>query len=144
MRPWTLWLCLTLAVSMVSAAPGEKEARAAAESFGKALEQGEVSRLRPLLPAHGKVQLQLTHLGPEQGSFSANQVEALLEGFLKQGSILSFKTLQVEHDPGAFALVGCRARIVDRQGRQVDVRLHLDFQLEGQRWVLRKIRETSS
>lgn len=144
MHRWTLWLCLALAPVPLCADPGQPQARAAAQLFGQALQQGQVSILRPLLPAQGKVQLRLVSLGPEQGSFSAGQVEALLHDFLQQGAVLSFETLRVEHDSDGYALVGCRAGIVDRQGRRVAVRIHLEFQPEGGRWVLRKIREASS
>jgi len=121
---------------------GEEEARSAALQFGLALKQGDPSALRPILPRSGKVQLCLHVLGPGDGSFSAGQVEALLQEFFRQGAARSFDLLSVEHDPQRYALARGRAMLTDRQGRPARVDLHLAFQPEDGRWVLREIRET--
>jgi len=118
--------------------------RDCAATFGQALKSGDPSRLRPILPARGKVQLRLVRLGPQSGAFSASQVEAVLQDFLRQGSIESFEVLRVEHDTQGYALVRGRASLTDRDGRAGQVDLHLALQPEGERWVLREIRESPS
>lgn len=120
----------------------EDQARAAALLFGTAMKSADLSVLRPVLPEKGKIQLRLVHLGPEEGFFSSSQVEALLRDFLEQGSIRSFDLLRVEYDANRFALAHGRALLSDREGRPARVNLHLAFQPEDGRWVLREIRET--
>jgi hypothetical protein len=133
---------LALAWSVaIAAGPSEGQARAAADAVGQALTRSDPSLMRPVLPARGKVKLHLVNLGPEQGFFSSRQVEALLSGFLSQGSVESFQAQRVEFDEER-SLVHARAKIVDRQGRPVSVELHLAFQPEDGHWVLREIRET--
>ena len=122
--------------------PGEDAARTAVESFGRGLTGGDLSLIRPLLPQKGKVQLNLVLLGPERGSFSASQVEALLRDFLSQGSVQKFESTRVEHDPNGIALASARLDVTDKQGRSAAIDLHLTFQPDGQQWVLREIRET--
>jgi len=122
--------------------PGEDAARGAVESFGRGLTGGDLSLIRPLLPQKGKVQLNLVLLGPERGSFSASQVEALLRDFLAQGSVQKFESTRVEHDPNGIALASARLDVTDKQGRSAAIDLHLAFQPDGQQWVLREIRET--
>lgn len=135
-------LGLLVALAAVAQTPGKDAARAAVDVFGRGLTGGDLSLVRPLLPEKGKVQLNLSRLGPEQGSFSASQVEALLRDFLAQGSVQSFETTRVEHDPNGIALASARLDVTDKQGRSATVDLHLTFQPDGQRWVLREIRET--
>jgi hypothetical protein len=132
----------TLGISPAFAALTEGAAREAAQRFGQALLGADASRLKPILPSRGKVQLRLVHLGPEEGFFSASQVEALLGNFLRRGAADSFEVLRVEYDPQRFALALGRATVTDEQGRSVRVGIHLAFQPEGERWVLREIRET--
>lgn len=120
----------------------EDAARGAALRFGNALTQGNPSLLRDILPARGNVQLRLEVLGPADGSFSPSQVEALLRDFLRQCDARSFDLLSVEFDPRRYALARGRATLTDRQGRPASVDLHLAFQPEDGRWVLREIRET--
>jgi hypothetical protein len=129
-------------VAAAAQSPGEAAARDAVDRFGRALTSGNVSSLGALLPQKGKVQLKLVRLGPEQGAFSASQVEALLRDFLVQGSVQTFKTLRVEHDPHGVAIASSRLDLKDKQGRPATVELHLVFQPEGERWVVREIRET--
>jgi hypothetical protein len=135
-------LGLILAAVTVAQSPGESGAKSAVESFGRGLADGDLSLIRPLLPQEGKVRLNLDRLGPEQGSFSASQVEALLRDFLAEGSVQSFGATRVEHDPNGVALASARVELTDKQGRRGTVDLHLTFQPDGQRWVLREIRET--
>jgi len=135
-------LGLFVAVAAVAQTPGKDAARAAVEEFGRGLTGGDPSLFRPLLPQKGKVQLNLVRLGPERGSFSASQVEALLRDFLAQGSVQSFETTRVEHDPNGIALASARLDVTDKEGRSATVDLHLTFQPDGQQWVLREIRET--
>lgn len=134
--------CLAWGPRLRAQEPGDEEARSAALQFGLALKQADPAALRSILPQRGKVQLRLQVLGPEEGSFSAGQVEALLQDFFSQGSARSFDLLSVEHDPRHYALARGRAVLVDRQGRPARVELHLAFQPEDGRWVLREIRET--
>jgi hypothetical protein len=115
----------------------------AAREFGLALTQAELSRLKPLLPRRGKVHLRLQHLGPEQGSYSAGQVLALLDDFLQVGSVRSFElSPRCDGDRRRYSLVRGRADVRDREGRDVVVELHLTLVPEDGRWILREIRET--
>lgn len=132
-----------LAGVVIAESPGKEAALAAVNTFGSAMKSGEASLLRPLLPQKGKVQLKLVRLGPEQGSFSASQVEALLRDFLAQGSVQGFHVLRLDDDPHGLALASTRVDLTDKQGRPATVELHLTFQSEGDRWVLRGIRETA-
>lgn len=140
-------LLITLACLAWLPAPGveelgEQAARSAAQQVGSALTRGNPALLRAVLPARGNVQLCLQVLGPADGSFSPGQVEALLRDFLRQGSARSFDLLSVEQDGQRYALARGRVALTDRQGRPADVDLHLAFQPEEGRWVLREIRET--
>jgi len=140
-------LLLLLAVSPTAAqskaTPGEEQAVAAAREFGRALTDPDLARLRPLLPQRGKVQLRLERLGPEQGSYSAGQVLALLDDFLQIGSVESFELAKrSEVDGDTYALVHARAAVIDRQGHAASVDLNLTFVAEDGHWVLREIRET--
>jgi len=137
-----LLVCLFWSPGVAAQELGEDAAREAALQFGLALKQGDPSALRAVLPQRGKVLLRLQVLGPEDGSFSPGQVEALLQDFFRQGSARSFDLLSVEHDPQRYALARGRAMLTDRQGRPARVDLHLAFQPEDGRWVLREIRET--
>ena len=120
----------------------EDDAQSAARGFGQALRNADASLLKPILPSRGKVQLRLVHLGPEQGYFSSSQVEALLRDFFQHGSTQSFDIIRLECEPSRLALARGRAAVTDREGRSVEVEIHLAFQPEGDRWVLREIRET--
>ena len=124
--------------------PGAAPARASALVFGQALEQGDPSLLRGILPRKGKVQLRLLSLGPGNGFFSAGQVESLIREFLDQGALRSFRLVHVEQDAERYALARGQAEITDRQGRTRSVELQLAFQPEDGRWVLREMRETPS
>ena len=138
--------CLLVALAplvAVAEGPDEQAARRAADRFGQALVRADLSLLRPILPAKGKVQLKLSRMGPEDGFFSPGQVEALLRDFLALGSVQRFETGRVEHDPQGIALVSARVELKDKQGSPASVGLHLAFQPEGDTWVLREIRETA-
>jgi len=124
------------------AATGEPEAKVAALEFGRSLTSGDSSALRSVLPARGKVRLRLVRFGPEAGSYSADQVHALFTDFFRQGAVRSFDLLRLQCASGQHALVHARARLIDRDGRPADVDLHLTYQPEDDRWVLREIRET--
>ena len=121
---------------------GEEEARRCARLFGQALTSGQASLLRPILPTSGKIHLAATRLVPEEGYFGASQVEALLGDFLSQGSVRSFEVLRLESDGKTSALARGRAVLTDRQGRPARLGIHLSFQTEDDRWVLREIKET--
>ena len=136
-------LALLLAHGAFAEGPDERGARQAADTFGRALVRSDLSLLRPILPAQGKVQLKLMRLGPEDGFFSASQVEALLRDFLSLGKVTSFETTRVEYDPQGVALVSARVDLEDRQGSTGAAGLHLAFQPEGNTWVLREVRETA-
>jgi len=124
------------------AATGEEEARRSARLFGQALTSGQASLLRTILPESGKIHLAAPRLGPEEGYFGASQVEALLGDFLSQGSVRSFEVLRLESDGKTNALARARAVLTDRQGRPARLGIHLSFQTEDDRWVLREIKET--
>lgn len=118
------------------------EARDAALKIGESLKNSDLATLRAFLPSQGKVRLNLLCLGPVEGFYSSSQVEALLGDFLKQGSIRSFDLLVMEFDPQHYAMAHARASLTDRQGHPARVDIHLAFQPEQERWVLREIRET--
>jgi len=141
-KPFLALVALTVLVA-TAAGPGEDAARRSAEMFGQALVRADLSLLRPILPSKGKVQLTLVRMGPEDGFFSPSQVEALLRDFLALGSVQSFKTTRVEHDPQGVALVSARVELKDKQGTPASIGLHLAFQPEDESWVLREVRETS-
>jgi hypothetical protein len=122
--------------------PSTDAARGAAMQFGQALKSGDVTLLRAILPAQGKVRLNLHCLGPAEGFFSSGQVEALLREFLEQGSIRSYDLIGIENDPEHFAIAHGRSLLTDREGRSARVDIYLAFQPEGDRWVLREVRET--
>ncbi len=137
-----LLLATGISLPARSSDPGEAEARRSARAFGQALTSGQASLLRPILPSGGKVHLSLPKIVPEEGWFASSQVEALLADFLSQGSVRSFELLRMESDGKTNALARGRAVLQDRQGRPMRLGLHLSFQPEGERWVLREIRET--
>jgi hypothetical protein len=118
------------------------EARDAALKIGESLKNSDLGTLRAFLPSQGKIRLNLGCLGPVEGFFSSSQVEALLGDFLRQGSIRSFDLLALEFDPQHYAMAHARASLTDRQGHPARVDIHLAFQPEQERWVLREIRET--
>ncbi len=138
---------LVLPLLFAAAAPAgagltTAEARDAALKIGESLKNSDLSTLRDFLPAQGKVRLNLLCLGPIEGFFSSSQVEALLGDFLKEGSINTFDLLVMEFDPQRYAMAHSRASLTDRQGHPARVDIHLAFQPEEERWVLREIRET--
>jgi len=122
---------------------GQEEVRSAAAQFGRALTESNPGLLKSVLPKYGKVRTHLVCFGPEQGSFSAGQVEALLRDFLRQGSVRSFELVRTEAAKESYAVVRGKADVIDRDGVQRKVHLNLTFQAEGNLWVLREIRETS-
>jgi len=127
---------------MAETSDSVEAARAAALQIGHALRVSDLRTLRPHLPERGKVQVRLEVMGPADGFFSAGQVEALLGEFLQHGSVRSFDLLAVENQDDRYALARGRATLTDRDGRPARVELHLAFEPEGERWVLREIRET--
>jgi hypothetical protein len=136
-------LTLLAAVAAVLAADeGKVEIRRAADTFGQALVAEQAGSLRKVLPDTGKVELSLTRFGPEEGAFAPPQVEALFREFLGTGSVRSFEVQEVKGDCRAHGVAQARVALIDRQGSPARVGLHLAFQFEGGRWVLRGIRET--
>lgn len=140
-------LTLLLGLAPLPAAPagpplGQPDAEAAARQFGAALRARDASKLRPLLPRAGKVRMRLVCFGPADGEFSGGQIEALFQDFLRQGLVRSFDPLHTEVAEGRYALVRSRVQVLDRGGAPVEVGVNLTFQPEGERWVLREVRET--
>ena len=137
--------CFAVVVLAFTLAPADADdgARAAAVTFGRALVARNAEALRPILPQHGKVHMNLSRLGPEEGSFGARQVEALFRDFLAKGSVASFDVVRCESDGRRSALAHGRAAITDRDGRGGRVVFHLGFESEGERWVLREVKETA-
>jgi hypothetical protein len=144
------YFCATLLLTLLAGGsflaadqdPAIDQARGAALKFGQALMSDDVSLLRAILPEQGKVRLNLHCLGPAEGFFSSGQVEALLREFLEQGSIRSFDLIGLDHDPNHFAIAHGRSLLTDREGRPARIDIYLAFQPEGDRWVLREVRET--
>lgn len=136
---------LTLVVTAAaSAGAGEKtEAREAAQLFGRALLTSKASAMRPILPAEGRVRMSLVRLGPEEGTFAPNQVEALFQQFLSGAAVSAFDLIRLESDGRSTSLAHARLTLVDREGRAARVSLHLAFQPEADRWVLREVKETA-
>lgn len=128
--------------AVVAAAPSQEDARDAVRIFGQALKSDQASGLRPVLPERGRVYLSLSKLGPEEGSFGAQQVEALFRDFLAEGTVRSFEVIRFESDGATQALVHGRALLTDRQGRPARIGLRLSLHPEGSRWVLRELKET--
>lgn len=144
-RAWRAFVLLALTAALPPSRaeePGVSEAQRSARVFGQALTTGEASLLRPILPTGGKVHLALPRIVPEEGWFAASQVEALLGDFLSQGSVRSFEVLRLESDGKTNALARGSAILIDRQGRRQKMGLHLAFQPEDARWVLREVKET--
>ena len=112
LRDCALALVLLLGVAPLAAGSddplGYDEARNAATQFGRALTESNPALLRSVLPRHGKVRTRLVCFGPEQGSFSAGQVEALLRDFLRQGSVRSFELLRTEAAKESYAVASVR------------------------------------
>jgi len=136
-------LAVMLVVALFAAARADDGARAAAQTFGRALRAGNAEALRPILPAQGKVHLTLNRLGPEEGNFGARQVEAVFRDFLAKGAVLQFDVVRCESDGRRSALAHGRATITDRDGRGGRIAFHLGFEPEGDRWVLREVKETA-
>ena len=137
-----LAVVLALAATLVFA-DADDGARTAAATFGRALAAGSAEALRPVLPERGRVHLTLVRLGPEEGLFGARQVEALFRDFFARGKVASFEVKHCESDGRGSALAHGRAAIVDREGRSGRIGLHLGFEQEGGRWVLREVKETA-
>jgi hypothetical protein len=89
------------------------------------------------------VHLALIRLGPEEGAFGASQVEALFRDFLAGGKVSSFVVARCESDAKSSALAHGKAAIVDRDGRSARIDLHLAFEPEDGRWVLREVKESA-
>lgn len=144
MRAAVSCCAVIVAVTVARAAPDpDKGARAAATTFGRALVAGRAEALRPILPEHGKVHLALTRLGPEEGVFGANQVEAVFRDFFASGKIASFDVTRYDGDARRSALVHATAVITDREGRSGRIGVHLGFEPEGERWVIREVKESA-
>jgi hypothetical protein len=122
--------------------PGEAGARKAAATFGSALTSGRAEALRPILPQRGKVRLTLVRMGPEQGAFGAQQVEALFRDFLSGASVGAFSITRFESDGASSALAHGKAAITDRDGRSERIGVHLALAPEDGRWVLREVKES--
>jgi hypothetical protein len=142
-RPTILFLVLAVAATGSRAGTSTEDARAAAATFGRALTSAQASSLRPILPQRGKVHLALVRLGPEDGVFGASQVEAVFRDFLAAGSVATYEVVRCESDGKSAALAHARATITDRDGRRGAVALHLGFQPEDGRWVLREVKESA-
>jgi hypothetical protein len=132
-------LALTMAAPVAAEEP--EGVAAAARVFGAALTEGRPAAMRRILPDSGKVRLCLARLGPEKGAFGPPQVEALFRDYLDSAAVLSFEVGRVAGDPRA-GTAHARLALRDPQGRQTRIGLHLAFQREEGRWVLRGIEET--
>jgi len=138
--------CLMAGIVVAAPPPaskGDEGARQAAASFGRALTTGSASSLRTILPQKGKVRLTLALLGPEDGAFAAAQVEALFRDFLAAGKVHSFVVTRYESDGRTGALAYAKASIVDRDGQRAQIGIQLWLEPEGDRWVLREVKESA-
>ena len=141
-RIWLLaFACAGLASGAIRAV--ESAAREATDRLVRALEGEDTSELRRLLPERGTVLLHLVRLGPEQGSFTAVQVEALFRDVFDRTEVRAIENVRVEHDPTGLALARARIRVTDRDGRSASVELRIGLREEGGRWVLREFRESA-
>lgn len=138
-----LFVSLALCALPGLAETGEAQAKETALDFGRALTRGRPSELRSILPDQGRIRLRLLHLGPEEGSYSPDQVEALFNDFLLEGKVRSFDLVRMQCSDDRFALIDARLQLVDREGRAQESGLHITLQPEQSRWVLREIRENS-
>ena len=138
--PARLAAVVALTVTLASAG-GDDPARAAAKVFGSALLTGSSQAMRPVLPEHGRVHLSLVRLGPEEGNFGARQVEAVFLDFFARGKVIDFEVKRCQGDGKRSALTRATATITDREGRSGRIGLHLGFEAEGERWVLREVKE---
>jgi hypothetical protein len=141
----TGWLLPAFVLATVAFAEGDgrQAVEAAVDRLGRLLIAGDASRLAPILPEQGKIKLKLDRLGPEDGSFSSSQVTALLAEFLETGRVEAFTVTRVEYDPHGVALASARVGLMDKRGHASSVVLHLTFETENDRWVVREIRETA-
>ena len=130
-----------LLVCPAEGATTEEDARRCTRLFGQALTTGKAEILRQILPGRGKVHVVLTRFGPEEGFFGSGQVEALIGNFLAEATVRSFEVIRLESDGQSSALIHGRAVLTDRQGRPGRVKIHLSFEPEDARWVLREIKE---
>jgi len=134
-----LW-CASAGVD--AAPPAEPAAREVIDRFTSALTAEDSGLLRAVLPRRGSVQLRLDRLGPENGSFTSAQVEALFRDVFDRTTVRSVETLRIEHEPHGLAFARARLRLTDRDGREASVELRLGLRDEDGRWVLREIRES--
>jgi len=134
-------LAFTLTAGFISHADDDG-ARAAAAAFGRAMVANSAGALSPILPERGRVHVTLVRLGPEDGRFGAGQVVALFRDVLAKGKFASFEIARCETDGSRSALAHATALITDRDGRSGRIGVHLAFELEGERWVLREVKET--
>jgi len=134
---------VVLAFAAAFAAPRTDDgAREAAAAFGRALSAGNAGSLLPILPDQGRVHVTLVRMGPEEGRFGANQVVALFRDFLAGGKLAQFEIVRCETDGARSALAHAKAVVTDRGGRSGRIGVHLAFEPEGERWVLREVKET--
>ena len=143
MRGWAVALLLAWTWIPTLADPaGAQGIEQAVARFGRALTAADTSHLKSLLPSRGKVRLRLICLGPEQGAYSGSQVVALLNDFLRQGSVEAFTLHRAETADAGLALAHGIAALTDREGKARRINLHLTLQQESGRWVLREVRES--
>ena len=139
-------LCLAVLVASAASPPaaaGDDGGREAANRFGRALTSGKAEALRAILPQKGKVKLALVVLGPEDGAFAASQVEALFRDFLAGGKVLKFEVTRFEGDGKTGSFAHANATIVDHEGHTTQLGIHLWLEPEGDRWVLREVKESA-
>lgn len=136
-----LFVMLVTPVGSPWAGTGKDDASEAARRFGSALTSASSSSLKPLLPVRGTVHLALKRLAQEEGSFGSSQVEAVFHDALSRVVVRSYEVIRIECDGQTMAVVRGRAGLTDAQGRSGQVSLHLSFQPEDGRWVIREIKE---
>jgi hypothetical protein len=129
-----------MGIALLSTLTAAADPRATVDAFGAALVLGNADELRTVLPTEGKVRVHLMRLGPQEGAVRGGQLHAVLQDFLENANVQSFKLQTIEYTD-RLALASARMDLVDQQGR-ANVRLHLALEPEGDHWVLREIRES--
>lgn len=144
--PWPVLLAVLLGLtSPIVAQDGPSpsgDPAEAAQVFRRAMQASDASLLRPILPSRGRVQLRFESLGDERGFFSAEQVESLIRDIFESDTTIDLAIDGVETEKGDYTLVHGSLKRTDSTGRASSARIHLAFQPEDGRWVLREIRET--
>jgi hypothetical protein len=112
----------------------------AVNAFGQALTSGKSSALKRWFPDDGKIRVRLVQFGDEQGALRSGQLLVILQAFFERGAVDRFKIETIE-EADTIAIVIAIVQLRTTHGTRESVRLHLSFQRNGDRWVVREFRE---